>query len=381
MKAGVPTRISFVGDIALNGRYEMLAREGKTRSLATKIELLTTGSDLTIGNLEGPLTTANSVGPPWRFSLRGSPEYAPVLRAAGFDVVSLANNHAMDYGWEGLAETLRHLQSVGIKYVGAGANIDEARKPLHVRVKGIRIAILAYCDVPTSSPLYAGENCPGVAPMRRAFILGDIAGARQKCDVIIVCMHWGQENIDSPAPKYRQIGREMIAAGANIIVGHHPHVLQGIERVGAGVIAYSLGNFTFSNEDWNGTNRLGEPFSAPYRLHETNRRSALWQVCIESGEIAEEILTPVYLGNDLLPVADSRPERKTDLGRSNAALRTRPYNLAWPIRMIRSRLKVILEQLQLEHTFGKRLLKLRPRHIRDLVKLLVREWELFRGTE
>jgi poly-gamma-glutamate capsule biosynthesis protein CapA/YwtB (metallophosphatase superfamily) len=381
MKADVSTRISFVGDIAFNGRYEMLLREGKTWRLERKIKLLTTGSDLTIGNLEGPLTTANSVGPPWRFSLRGSPEYAPVLRAAGFDVVSLANNHAMDYGWEGLSETFRHLQSVGIKYVGAGVNIEEARKPLHVSVQGIQIAILAYCDVPTSSPLYAGDDCPGVAPMHRAFILEDVGKVRQKCDVLIVCMHWGQENISSPAPKYRQIGREMIAAGVNIIVGHHPHVLQGIERVGSGVVAYSLGNFTFSNEDWNGTNRLGEPFSIPYRLNEANRQSALWQVCIDGGEIAQEILTPVYLGNDLLPVADYRPERKMDFVNNNAALKTRPYNVIWSIRMIRSRLRVILVELHLEHTSGKQLLKLRPRHIRDLVKLLAREWELFRGTE
>jgi hypothetical protein len=382
MKSDTTIRISFVGDIALNGGYEDLVRQGNANKLAAALDPLLSETDIVIGNLEGPLTRHESAGPPWRFGLHGNPAYASILRAARFNVVSLANNHAMDHGWQGLEETFRHLQATDVKYVGAGQNLNAARKPLQITVRGVKITILAYCDVSTLAPLYAGDDCPGVMPLRHALIFEDIAAVKQRCDVLILCMHWGQENISAPHPKYRRLGRDLIAAGANIIVGHHPHVLQGIERVGGGIIAYSLGNFTFSDEDWHGTNRDGESFSMPQRLSEANRRSAVWKVLVDSqGGIMQENLVPVFLGRDLLPVSDVWPERQADLDKSNAALEMRAYALAWSIRMIGSRLRVNLQQLRVGHGFGQRLRRLRLRHVRDLWRLLVREWEQFRGTE
>src|SRR6202048_3625404 len=382
MGRDISMRISCVGDIALNGAYEELVHKGNGQRLAEALDPLLSENDIVIGNLEGPLTRHSSAGPPWRFGLHGNPAYAPILRDARLTVVSLANNHAMDHGWDGLEETVRQLESVGIRHVGAGLNLKEARRPLHITVRDVKIAILAYCDVSTLAPLYAGDDCPGVAPLRPALIFEDIAAVRQGCDVLILCMHWGQENISAPHPKYRRLAREMIAAGANIIVGHHPHVLQGVERLDGGVIAYSLGNFTFSDQDWHGANRDGESFSMPSRLSEANRRSAVWKILMDSrGGIIEENLVPVFLGRDLLPVADSRPERQTDFDRNNAVLAMRAYALAWSMRMIGSRLRVNFQQLRGEQGFGKRLLRLRPRHIRNLWQLLAREWEQFRGTE
>jgi hypothetical protein len=375
-------RISFVGDIALNGGYEDLVRDGREQNLATSVASLLAGSDITIGNLEGPLTNCESAGPPWRFGLHGNPAYAPVLRSAGIGVVSLANNHAMDHGWPGLQQTQHLLDAAGIKHVGAGMDLSTARKPLHVTVRNSRVAILAYCDVSTLSPLYAGEDHPGVAPLHREFILKDIAAVKPACDFLILCMHWGQENIGAPAPRYRRLAQDMIAAGANVIVGHHPHVLQGTEAMSGGIIAYSLGNFTFSKQDWQGTNRRGETFSMPYRLSEANRLSAVWKILIDAkGGIAQQTLIPVYLGRDLLPALDPRPERKRDFARSNAALEMRPYGLVWSVRMIGSRFWATLDLLRGEEGFGKRLRRLRPRHIRDLLILLAREWKQFRGME
>ena len=100
MNSDTTLQISFVGDIALNGGYEDLVRKGETGSLATALSPLLVESDLAIGNLEGPLTSCSSAGPPWRFGLHGNPAYAPILRSAGVNVVSLANNHAMDHGWK-----------------------------------------------------------------------------------------------------------------------------------------------------------------------------------------------------------------------------------------------------------------------------------------
>src|ERR1700737_4467536 len=118
IKPNVAIRLSVVGDIALNGGYWGLVPHGKAKGLAPPIARLIGETDIAIGNLEGPLTTCNSAGPPWRFGLHGHPAYAPILQEAGIQVVSLANNHAMDHGWVGLQETLRHLKSSGIRYVG-----------------------------------------------------------------------------------------------------------------------------------------------------------------------------------------------------------------------------------------------------------------------
>lgn len=375
-------RISLVGDIALNGGYEDLVRRGDENKLTAALDPLLGETDIVIGNLEGPLTRHESVGPPWRFGLHGNPAYASILRAARFNVVTLANNHAMDHGWQGLEETIRHLHANDIKYVGAGQNLNAARQPLHMTVRGVKIAILAYCDVSNLGPLYASDDCPGVTPLRPALVFEDIVAAKQACDIVILCMHWGQENISTPHPRYRRIGRDLIAAGANIIAGHHPHVLQGVERVDGGVIAYSLGNFTFSDQDWHGTNRDGESFSMPFRLTQANRRSAVWRILIDSdGTIVQEGLVPVFLGRDLLPVADARPERQIDLDKNNAALKMRAYSFVWSMRMIGSRVRVNFQQLRGEQGFVKRLGRLRLRHVRDLWRLLAREWEQFRGTE
>lgn len=382
MKSDGTLQIFFLGDIALNGGYELLVREGREQSLAAAIERLLEGSDLTIGNLEGPLTNCKSDSPPWRFCLHGNPGYAGVLASAGIGAVSLANNHAMDHGPEGLRETQEVLDAAGIKYFGAGLSLAEARKLLQLTVRGVRVGILAYCDVPTRSPLYAGPDRPGVAPTQRVPLFDDIARAKQNCDVLIVCMHWGQENVDEPAPKHRRLAREMIAAGVTLVVGHHPHVLQGTERVAAGAVAYSLGNFTFSEQEWQGTSQHGETFSMPYRLNDANRRSAVWRVLIDRNKgVIEENLIPVYLGRDLIPVADARSERQAELARSNTALKMRAYGLRWSLRMVRSRFSMIVQQLCAEQTLRDRLLRVRPRHIRELVSVLAREWEQFRGTE
>ena len=374
-------KISFIGDIALNGGYADLVRDASSYTLAESIRTLLNGSDLVIGNLEGPLTDREPVGPSWRFNLHGDPQYACVLRSAGIDVVSLANNHAMDHGWEGLSDTQRALEAAGIQYLGAGKNLGEARKPLFVKVNGTTVGILACCDVPSRSWLYAEDTKPGVAPLNRALLFEDIAKAKEKCDCLILCIHWGQENIGAPAPRYRRLARSLVKAGVNVVVGHHPHVLQGIEMFRAGVVAYSLGNFTFSNEIWLGKNQNGDSFSLPYKLTENNRESAVWKVTVSKTSAYEQCLIPVYLGENLLPISDHRPVRLAKATANDAALTARAYALVWSMRMFGSRFKVIFEGLGGARGLAKRLTRLRPRHIHDVWRLLAREWEQFKGTE
>jgi hypothetical protein len=382
MQSTATIRIAAVGDIALNGGYHQAACEGKAQDLAATIAPLFAGSDIVLGNLEGPLTTLPSAGPAWRYCLHGDPAYAPALGAAGFHVLSLANNHIMDHGWKGVEETLEHLRAAEIHVVGVGRNLKEARRPLRIAVRGVRIAILAYCDVPVGNPIYACEDKPGIAPAYRRYVLDDIAAARQESDVVIVCMHWGQEHVRVPSPKHRSLAREMIAAGAKIVIGHHPHILQGAELVRGGAIAYSLGNFTFSDEDWSGADERGNAFSMAWRLSETARRTGVWNVVVDSlGTVVNQALIPVYLGTDLFPVCDTRPEVKTEIDQNHAALVRRGYSLWWTIRMIRSRFLAVVEQVRGTRGLGRKLLRLRPEHVRSVWRLLAREWEQMRGME
>lgn len=376
-------RISAVGDIALNGEYHQFASTGNPRILAAALAPMLTDSDITIGNLEGPLTTRPPITPPWCFTLHGHPLYARILRDAGFTVLSLANNHMMDYGWEGLEDTRAHLAAVGIHCFGAGKNLREAREPLQIVIRGVRVGFLAYCNVSVLAPIYADVDRPGIAPARPSYILEDVAAAKSQNDIVIVCMHWGQEHVHYPAPKYRRLGSEILRAGAHLIIGHHPHVLQGVEKIASGAISYSLGNFMFSDEHWEGTNRKGETFTMPYRFSESARRAAIWKVVMDRrGSVMQESLIPTHLGQDLLPALDRRPERHTDMNRYGRALSRRGYRLFWGLQMIRSRLRAISEQ-----RFGgggniqKRLLRLRPHHIRDMLRLVIREWEQLRGME
>jgi hypothetical protein len=375
-------RIVAVGDIALNGGYNQLARRGSAGTVASAIAPLLSGGDLIIGNLETPLTTHPRVGPPWRFCLHGDPGYASALRAAGFHVLSLANNHMMDHGWQGAEETIRCLKAAGILHVGAGRNLDEARKPAQLVVNRVRVAILAYCDVSVLLPIYADIQQSGVAPARRSYILEDVAKARRNNELVIVCMHWGQEYVRYPAPKYRRLAREMISAGANLIIGHHPHVLQGIECIDRAAVAYSLGNFTFSEEEWVATNEKGETFSMSFRINEISRRTAVWHVGINSrGLVTSEYLNPAYLGQDLCPVPDSRPEPKRAMDQNRKALVRPAYELFWTIQLIHSRVHAILDQFGGAKVIGKRLLRLRPRHFTDIKRVLIREWQQLRGSD
>lgn len=359
-----------------------MAKNGTAKKLSAAIALMVSDSDVAVGNLEGPLTCRPPAGPPWRFTLHGDPKYALVLRDAGLNVVSLANNHIMDYGWEAVEETQQLLSAAGIRSVGAGRDLKMAREPVRMSVRGVRVAFLAYCDVPSVLPIYADSNRPGVAPAQPSYILEDIKAAKQESNLVLVCMHWGQEHVHFPAPKYRRLAKEMVAAGASLIVGHHPHVLQGVERIAQGAVAYSLGNFTFSEEDWRGTNPKGESFSMPYGLSEDMRKGAVWRIVAdEQGGVVQEHLIPTYLRSDLCPSFSTEIRSKTETKSLNRGLMKHPYAVLWLVQMTASRLRVILDQLRGGEGIRKRLLRLRPRHLRDLVHMLAREWRQLRGME
>ncbi|OPZ83146.1 MAG: Capsule biosynthesis protein CapA [bacterium ADurb.Bin429] len=244
-----PLTFSLVGDIMLADRVGAVAKVKGTGYLLAGVKDILTNDDLTIGNLECAIAT---VGTPAekQYTFRADPAVLPGLRAGGVEAVSLANNHTLDYGRDALLQTLEHLTKSGIAAAGAGRSLTEASRPVLFDIKGRRVAFLAASRVLPSTSWYARTNTPGLAAAYDpARLLREVKGARATADVVIVYLHWGIEQALTPEAYQRKLARQCIDAGADLVVGSHPHVLQGFEYHKGKLIAYSLGNFVFSNHD------------------------------------------------------------------------------------------------------------------------------------
>ena len=203
-------------------------------------------ADILFGNLEGPVSNqGRNVGS--IYSFRADPKVIEGLKYAGFDVLSLANNHMFDYGREALEDTFKRLEEADIDYIGAGLNEQEAYFPLIKEVNGTKIAFLAYTDLGPES-WKATEEYSGMAWINEEdmeIIKNDIEKAKQESDILVVSLHSGNEYSIIPSFFQSYFFKACIDAGADIGIGHHPHVVQDIEEYGNGWIAYSLGNFVF----------------------------------------------------------------------------------------------------------------------------------------
>lgn len=206
--------------------------------------------DIGFANLEGALTDR---GEPWPkgYNFRTPPRFTAGLATAGFDVVSLANNHTLDYGEIGLLDTLDALTNAGVSYAGAGRNAAEARAPVIVEANGLRVAFLAYVATPQEAGGFAieqwlaGEATPGLAYASNEAIAADVAAARAVADFVIVTVHAGTEYRNAPDSTQARIVNAALAAGADAYIGHHAHVVQPVELRNGQLIAWGLGNFIF----------------------------------------------------------------------------------------------------------------------------------------
>jgi len=298
-------RIVAVGDVSLNGRFVPLLQAGGGERILAQVTPAWQAADLRLGNLEAPLTTAPRAVP-CKLALRAPTVAVDFLRQAGFDCLSLANNHMMDYGPQGLAETLAHLQDAGLSSGGAGITAVAARAPLLLERQGQRVGVLAYCAVTQKSPLFAGPTTPGVAAWQLADCLREVRALRSQVEWLIVQLHWGHELAQLPSPEQRQWARQLVAAGADLILGHHPHVLQPLERIDGVPVFYSLGNFLFSDMFWRGRTTEGERFVSRYRLHPLSRRTGWAEVVLQRGRPAEVRFHPCWLRRKLTLVPAPR---------------------------------------------------------------------------
>jgi poly-gamma-glutamate synthesis protein (capsule biosynthesis protein) len=240
--------LAFAGDVHFAERTLKLLR--KPITAFGPIADVLSEADLTMVNLESAVTTRGKEEPK-QFHFRAPDTAYLALGAAGVDVVSVANNHALDYGRVGLSDTLNAAAAVGMPLVGAGKNIDAAYAPWITEVKGTRIAFLAMNQVSELAESWAPtDKRSGIA---MAFDLersvAAVKAARAKADVVVVYVHWGTEGVECPNGQQRSFAGAIAKAGASIIVGTHAHLLEGDGWIGETYVQYGMGNFVWWLDD------------------------------------------------------------------------------------------------------------------------------------
>ena len=243
--------IVAVGDIMLDRSLGTAIQNGYLDYPFSAVAEQLRAADITIGNVESAL---GDTGEPAskRYPFRAPPEAAESLALAGFDIVSLANNHAGDYGSEALLQAISLLNEQGISPIGAGGNAHEAHAPSLNEVNGLKLAFFSYVNVPVEASTgfdtaswEAGGDTPGIAWADPEQITADVVAVHDQVDLVVVALHSGFEYLAAPSEPQMAAARAAIDAGADLVIGHHAHILQGIEFYGDGVILYGTGNFAF----------------------------------------------------------------------------------------------------------------------------------------
>lgn len=280
-----PITLMFVGDIMLDRGVEYLIKKygnNDWRFPFSQIADFLQPADILIGNLEGPISDkGQKVGS--IYSFRSNPAATDGLTFAGFDILSIANNHVFDYGRMAMEDSFLRLKENGIDYIGGGFNESEAYSPIVKEIKGVKIAFLAYTNL--GSPNWAArDDKSGIAWLEKEKMEEEIKKAKDKADLVIISFHYGEEYAAEPNQFQISISQTAIDAGADLVVGHHPHVVQKVEQYKKGWIAYSLGNFVFD-----------QSFS------EKTMTGLLLKVLIENDEIKEAIPIGVKINKYFQP--------------------------------------------------------------------------------
>jgi poly-gamma-glutamate synthesis protein (capsule biosynthesis protein) len=251
--AGKPVSLAFAGDVHFEG---VLAGElaANPDSVLDSIEPVLRRADLVVVNLETAVTSSGSPAAK-TFVFRTPPTAFRALRAGGIDVASMANNHGMDYGEAGLRDSLAAARAYRFPVIGIGRDDDQAYRPFRRTIHGQRIAVIGATQVLDDeliSAWTAGPGKPGLASAKDVpRLLRAVRQARAASDTVVVFLHWGIELQQCPSPDQRMLARQLVAAGADVVVGGHAHRLEGAGRMGKTLVDYGLGNFV-----WYGTSEL-----------------------------------------------------------------------------------------------------------------------------
>ena len=281
--------ISIAGDILLDrGVASAIEKNGAAYPYAGVASLFNE-DDITIANLECPLTTGGGGAMKQKqFVFKADPGNAAVLKSAGFDVLTLANNHTMDYVSEGLSDTMAALDDAGVLHAGAGESRADI-KPCFIEKNGVCVGILSYSSLPPEGFMY-DEGSATIAYARAGFLEDmqrEIAETAALCDFLIVYFHWGTEYRHDINDSQIEIAHAAVDSGASAVIGAHPHVLQGREIYNGAPIYYSVGNFVFDKQ-----------------IPERTDEAVIVQLTVRKSGIVEISELPVVIKNCQPQIAD-----------------------------------------------------------------------------
>jgi poly-gamma-glutamate synthesis protein (capsule biosynthesis protein) len=306
--------IIAVGDMLFDaGPRHLIAARGGAAPLA-KVASVLRSADLTIANLETTLSNRGIAvtDKPASLIFNGDPRGILSLTTAGIDIVSQGNNHAMDHGAIALQDTITALDKAGIRHTGAGMDKADAWAPVYMNVRGHKVAYIAATQI-VPAHFAPTATTAGVAigrPISRVVVA--VRAARKKADIVIVAVHWGIEQSYTADAAQKAGARALIDAGADMVLSHHPHVMQGIEFYKGKIIAYSLGNFLF-----------------PYKTTE-GRKSFILRFDYGPKGVANATAVPVYLGAWGAPVVQTGSTARSILGKLAAI--SKPFGTHIAIR-------------------------------------------------
>jgi poly-gamma-glutamate synthesis protein (capsule biosynthesis protein) len=308
-------RIAAVGDLLFDlGPRGLIAAKGGAAPLA-KVASILRAADLTIANLETTLSRRGPAvgGKPANLIFNGDPRGILSITTAGIDIVDQANNHAMDHGAIALKDTINTLDKAGVLHTGAGLNKAAAWKPVYTTVKGVKVAFLAATQIVPAhfTPTATRAGVAVGKPITR--LVAAVRAARKKADVVIVSVHWGIEQNYSVTAAQKSGARALINAGADMVLSHHPHVMEGIDFYKGKLIAYSLGNFLF-----------------PYKTNEGRKSFILRFDYGPKKGVTNITATPVYLGQWGRPVVQTGASARSILGK--LAKISKPFGTKLTIR-------------------------------------------------
>jgi poly-gamma-glutamate capsule biosynthesis protein CapA/YwtB (metallophosphatase superfamily) len=274
--------LMFVGDVLLGSEEmrDVIAEHGPDFPFIY-ISNITRSADILFGNLESPVSSNGEPILEKEHAFRADPKSVDGLVLAGFDILSLANNHILDYGQEASIDTIDILRENGIEPVGVTYDQSDPQKPVIMEKNGIKFGFLAYTDV---FPDEFMGTYPGPAQVVEEQLIKEIQYVKRKSDIVIVSFHWGDGVNFTPTERQKELAHLAINNGAKIVIGHHPHVVQRLETYNGGLIAYSLGNFVFN---------MDEPSS---------KRSVILIVTIKNKTIEDFDHIPVFINQDYQPV-------------------------------------------------------------------------------
>jgi poly-gamma-glutamate synthesis protein (capsule biosynthesis protein) len=239
--------LAFAGDVHFEGVLRSKLTANPAGVLAPIAPVLG-AADLAVANLETAITERGQPEPK-QFTFRAPPTAFTALAAGGIDVASMANNHGLDYGSEGLADALAAASTSGFPLIGIGNDATQAFAPYRTVIKGQRIAVISATQVIDGNLLTswsATETHAGLASAKDvARLVGAVGQARATSDTVVVFLHWGVEGQTCPSPQQQQLARTLVDAGADIVLGGHSHRLEGAGRLGSAFVGYGLGNFAF----------------------------------------------------------------------------------------------------------------------------------------